>query len=215
MLQVRVKKGYVPPEEQQTYDRWKNTEPQGVPGAYDVGAPKPPKSKTAMKNEKRKQKKAEGGTDGGGDGGGGGGAAQTDSRAAVDPAAQPAAGAPAAAGNEIEKKVRALRKRLRMIDDLAEKAAAGAELNADQAAKVASRGEVEAEIAKWEALNDTEELGKEVKKLNKKMRQIEELEARAKGGETLNADQEGKIAAKAKVAEELKKMEELASKLAL
>ena len=102
-----------------------------------------------------------------------------------------------------------------MIDDLAEKAAAGAELNADQAAKVASRGEVEAEIAKWEALNDTEELGKEVKKLNKKMRQIEELEARAKGGETLNADQEGKIAAKAKVAEELKKMEELASKLAL
>ena len=34
-------------------------------------------------------------------------------------------------------------------------------------------------------------------------------------GETLNEDQEGKIASKAKVAEELKKMEELVSKLSL
>ena len=55
---VRVKAGYVPPEEQQTYDRWK-TEPQGGPPGADPGAAatKAPQSKTAAKNAKRAAKK--------------------------------------------------------------------------------------------------------------------------------------------------------------
>ena len=62
--QVRVKKGYVPQEEQQTYDRWKGAAPAGVPGAdapsggNGVHIPKPAPSKAAAKNAKRKAKKA-------------------------------------------------------------------------------------------------------------------------------------------------------------
>ena len=53
---VRVKKGYVPPEEQDTYDRWKDTSPPvGVIGA-DVADEKP-KTQAGKKNEKRKDKK--------------------------------------------------------------------------------------------------------------------------------------------------------------
>ena len=108
------------------------------------------------------------------------------------PASAPAAEAPAANGhgetnggeeekqpNEVEKKVRALRKKLRAIDDLASKRDEGSELNADQLAKVAARGELVAEIERWEALNNADELSKEVKKLGKKLRQIEELGERA------------------------------------
>ena len=80
---------------------------------------------------------------------------------------------------------------------------------------MAARGEVEAEIAKWEALENAEELPKEVKKMGKKLRQIEDLAARAEAGEALNPDQLEKIASKEKVAEELKKLEELCAKLSL
>jgi hypothetical protein len=70
---VRVKKGYVPPEEQQTYDKFKMEKPTGVIGA-DVAEKGPPKTGAAKKNEKRKKK----GDDGAG--------------AAEAPAAAPAAG---------------------------------------------------------------------------------------------------------------------------
>jgi uncharacterized protein with WD repeat len=111
--------------------------------------------------------------------------------------------------NEVEKKVRALRKKLRAVDDLIAKQASGAELNADQLSKVAARGELLAEISRWETLGDPEELSKEVKKLAKKLRQIEELEERATKGETLNADQLGKVAQKEKVTSEHSKLAEL------
>ena len=42
-----------------------------------------------------------------------------------------------------------------------------------------------AEVAKWEALGDVD-ITKKVKNLKKKLRQIEELEAKAKTGEPLN-----------------------------
>lgn len=89
----------------------------------------------------------------------------------------------------------------------------GVELNADQLAKVAARGEITAEIARWEALSDVEELSKEVKKLGKKLRQIEELEERAAKGEALNADQQGKVAMKEKVSTEYTKLSELKDSL--
>jgi uncharacterized protein with WD repeat len=109
----------------------------------------------------------------------------------------------------VEKKVRALRKKLRAVDDLIAKQASGAELNADQLSKVAARGELLTEISRWETLGDPEELSKEVKKLAKKLRQIEELEERATKGETLNADQLGKVAQKEKVTSEHSKLAEL------
>ena len=73
----------------------------------------------------------------------------------------------------------------------------------------------EYEIRKHENKRYADEISKEVKKLGKKLRQIEELEARAAAGEELNADQQGKISSKQKVEEEFKKMEELAGKLTL
>lgn len=123
------------------------------------------------------------------------------------------AGAPAPEGvsTEVEKKVRALKKKLRGVDDLIAKQAAGTELNADQLSKVSARGELEAEITRWEAFSDLEEISKEVKKLGKKLRQIEELEERATKGEALNADQQGKIAQKDKIVSEHAKLGELLS----
>ena len=89
----------------------------------------------------------------------------------------------------------------------AEVQADGGELDAGQKNKVAQRSEIEAEISRWEAFADPEELSKEVKKLGKKLRQIEELEAKKAAGEELLANQEEKILSKDKVAEELKKLE--------
>ena len=96
----------------------------------------------------------------------------------------PAAVAPAAAeskegGGELEKKLRALRKKLKAIDDLAEKQAAGVELNADQLSKIAARGQIESEITRWQAFGDADELDKEIKKLGKKIRQVRASEEQA------------------------------------
>ena len=50
----------------------------------------------------------------------------------------------------------------------------------------------------------------------RQLRQIDELAQRQKeGGEALNADQLGKIASRDKLAEELKKLEDLQTKLSL
>jgi len=217
-----VKKGYVPPEEQQTYDRWKNTEPAGVPGAGDVHVPPKPQSKSAAKNAKRKAKK-------GGENDAapaaeetrieGGAVDVSEPTAGAAPAAAPTAAEADAAGEGkkamLEKKVRALRKKLKGVEELEAKMASGVELNEDQKSKVAGKAEIEAEITRWGSLGDVDELGKEVKKLGKKLRQIEELEAKAAEGEVLNADQQGKVANKKKLADELKTLEELAAQLSL
>jgi len=240
--QVRVKKGYVPPDEQEKYvptgmQEQSRQQQNSVPGADPDGVLSArPKSKTALKNEKRKAaraREAEG--------------KEEPKEEVVDKVAQlavamgmapppaaavvptppppkpkpkaeskpppEAAPAPAAVGNEVEKKVRALKKKLRGVDELVAKQQAGGELNADQLSKIEARGELEAEIARWESLSNLEELNKEVKKLGKKLRQIEELEERAASGEALNADQAGKVAQKEKVTAEHAKLAELLAQL--
>jgi len=238
--QVRVKKGYVPPDEQPKYvppvvqqeSKRQQQLQQPVPGA-DPGnaAPRPMMSKAALKNEKRKAARAkdkesnpvEEEIDKVAQLAAAIGMAPKVSAPVVmskdeltpppPPAPQIDAAPPQATNekepNEVEKKVRALRKKLRAVDDLIAKQASGAELNADQLSKVAARGELLAEISRWETLGDPEELSKEVKKLAKKLRQIEELEERATKGETLNADQLGKVAQKEKVTSEHSKLAEL------
>jgi hypothetical protein len=47
-----------------------------------------------------------------------------------------------------------------------------------------------AEVAKWEALGDVD-VGKRIKNLKKKVRQIEELESKVKAGEDLNEGEKG------------------------
>lgn len=143
------------------------------------------------------------------------------------PPQQPEAPPPAAAAppaelqreesktNDLQRKVKNLRKKLKMIDELEAKKATGAELNADQLAKIAARGDVEAEIKRWESFEDSEQLDKEIKKLGKKVRQIEELEAKKAAGGELIADQLAKIAAKQKAIEDLKKLEDLKASLLL
>ena len=176
--QGKSKKGAAPPAEKPVESKpVSDAGPKIVPGAdpADIAAAKQ-KSKAAIKNEKRKAARAKE-------------EVEVDKVAelaaamamGVTPpppkpkkpaAAPPPPAAPTAAPaddvkkeepNEVEKKVRALRKKLRAADELAEKQAGGTELNADQLAKVAARAEIEAEIARWEALNDVEELNQEVR----------------------------------------------------
>ena len=190
---VRVRKGYVPPEEQQTYDRFKDTTPAGtVFGAetVDDGAAK------GKSRSRGKKKKPEGG----------------DANAEAEEAAPVAVeAAPAAQGaSDVEKKIKALRKRLGSICVLEAKAKEeNVELNADQLSKIEAKAEVEAEILKWETLGDVD-VGKKIKNLKKKLKQIDELEQKLKSGLSLNEDQQGKVEAKEEVMEELKTLEALA-----
>lgn len=163
----------------------------------------------AKKNAKKKEKKdAAKADDAPPSGGGAAAAAQAPAQPAKEAVAAPAAeksGEP----TEVEKKIKNLKKKLRQIDELTEKKAAGAELDAGQTAKVASRAETEAEIAKWESLGELD-VGKKVKNLKKKLRQIEELEEKKAGGVELNEDQLGKVAGKKELLDEIKAMEALA-----
>ena len=68
---------------------------------------------------------------------------------------------------------------------------------------------MEAEILKWETLGDVD-VGKKIKNLKKKLKQIDELEQKLKTGLSLNEDQQGKVQAKEEVMEELKTLEALA-----
>ena len=190
---VRVKKGYVPPEEQKTYGRSKDTVPKGTVGAETV--------EEAPKKNKGKKKKPEG-------------EGEDASAAPAEPAAEPLAVAPPAPAEapvniEVDKKIKALRKRLRGIEELEAKQADGAELNADQLSKITVKGEVEAEIEKWETLGDGD-ISKKVKNLKKKVKQIEELEKKLRAtGLDINEDQQSKIDAKDSVLQELKQLEDL------
>lgn len=113
----------------------------------------------------------------------------------------------------VEKKLKNLRKRLRQIDDLKDKEAAGALLNADQLAKVAGRSDLEAEICKWELLGESGDLIKRAKNLKKKFRQVEELEERMENGDELNGDQQSKVEAKPSLVKEIAELEALIAKL--
>ena len=254
--QVRVKKGYVPPEEQKAF-RPATVAAPAVPGAVpgsdpSSNAPKPPMSKTAQKNAKRKAKRAEGGEGPGAPSpesastsavdvsdalapavanlfaaaGGGAAAAPTaeapttatkpaKARPASTPAPAPETSPPKEGGtSELEKKLRGLKKKLKAVEELEAKAEGGEELDANQKKKIATKEELKREIAQWEAYGDAENLERDIKKMGKKLRQIEDLEKRAEGGESLNEDQLGKISGKKTVLEELKKMEDLQASFA-
>ena len=130
-------------------------------------------------------------------------------------ASSPDAGSGGAApseSSELEKKLKALKKRLRQIDDLVEKQANGATLNSDQRAKVKSRDVVAADLARWETLGDVDIL-KKVKGLKKKARQIDELQQRADAGEELNDDQRGKLKMRAQLTEEVAMLEAMMERL--
>jgi len=195
---VRVRKGYVPPEEQQTYDRFKDTTPAGtVFGAETVEAG-PAKGKSRSRGKKKKP-----------EGGDASAEAEEPVPAAVEEVAPGAPAAPQGA-SDVERKIKALRKRLASICVLEERAKeGGADLNEDQLSKIEAKAEVEAEILKWETLGDVD-IGKKIKNLKKKLKQIDELEQKLKAGASLNEDQQGKIDAKAEVMEELKTLEALA-----
>jgi len=141
---VRVRAGYVPPEEQVKFtNKWKGEDDDplaGVPGggSVDPAILEAKISKTAQKNKKRNDKDR---------------IQKTEDGAAVEPecddvnGAEPAPApalapdAAAAAGepSEVEKKIKALKKRLRQVEELEERLMNGATLNQDQAAKVASK----------------------------------------------------------------------------
>ena len=204
--QVRVKKGYVPPDEQPKYvppvvqqETKRQQQQQPVPGADPGDAvPRPMMSKAALKNEKRKAARAkekegnpvEEEIDKVAQLAAAIGMAPKVAAPAVmskteptpppPPAPQVDAAPPPATNekepNEVEKKVRALRKKLRAVDDLIAKQASGAELNADQLSKVAARGELQAEISRWETLGDPEELSKdEVTQFFKMLAEVDQI----------------------------------------
>lgn len=231
--EVRRKKGYVPPEEADKFRETKlDTSNDPVPGSDGSAPVAAAASKTAAKNQRRnakrkeEQKLAAPAEQGAKEGAKTNGAPVVEAAAAVSEPAAPteAAAAPkrdkgskaaepaAEPVSELEKKLKALRKRLRQIEDLAEKQASGTVLNADQQAKVASKGEIAAEIGKWETLGDVD-IQKKIKGLKKKMGQIEDLEKRQQSGEALNADQLGKVEGKSKLVDELAVVEALLAKL--
>ena len=191
---IRVKKGYVPPEEQKTYDRFKDTTPAGtVFGAETVDSDA---SKGKARN-RGKKKKSEAGD------------ANAEAVAKEDEAQEPTVEA-AQGASDVEKKLKALRKRIRGIEELEARAKEeGVELNADQLSKIEAKPEVEAEILKWETLGDVD-VGKKMKNLKKKLKQIDELEQKLSSGLSLNEDQQGKVQAKEEVMQELKTLEALA-----
>tara|TARA_B100000795_G_scaffold259742_1_gene234979 strand:- start:9 stop:662 length:654 start_codon:yes stop_codon:yes gene_type:complete len=195
---VKVRKGYVPPEEQQTYDRFKDTTPAGTVFGAETVDPGAAKGKSRSRGKKKKPE------------GGDANAEAEDEAAPVAVEAAPAAEAAAQGASDVEKKIKALRKRLGSICVLEAKAKEeNVELNADQLSKIEAKSEVEAEILKWETLGDVD-VGKKIKNLKKKLKQIDELEQKLKSGVSLNEDQQGKVEAKEEVMEELKTLEALA-----
>ncbi|KAJ3150114.1 hypothetical protein HDU86_006738 [Geranomyces michiganensis] len=135
---TKVPAGYVPGLQQST-----SIAGGGSGGAIHQSAVDPAVSKAAKKNAKRKAKKVEEGL------GIGARVTATDSStskpAASIPAAAPSTSIPSAAA-DAEKKLKALRKKLRQITDIETKES----LNDDQRQKIASKPQLEAEVAELE-----------------------------------------------------------------
>eukprot|EP00054_Salpingoeca_dolichothecata_P004182 m.29750 g.29750 ORF g.29750 m.29750 type:complete len:175 (+) comp14403_c0_seq3:52-576(+) len=143
----RMKPGYVPPEEQETYKSAgkkfaEQRQRMGPPGAEHlvqkpVVKEKEKKTKAQLKNEKRRQKKK----------------ASEASTAAEEPKSSEKAPA-STSGTQTtdkEKKARNLKKKLRAIDALQAKIDSGElqqqDLDPDQKTKLASRADIEAKLA--------------------------------------------------------------------
>jgi hypothetical protein len=211
-------------------------DPSDAPGSGSA-----PLSKNAKKNQARKQKReadptaADPTAAGGGSGSGGGGAGGNGVSANGTTAAASAGGDVSSSGGvedataaafaaEVTKRAKAVKKRLRQIDEL--RAATGAaQLNEDQQAKVAKQPELLAELAFLEALCPVEpataspqplpDPAKRLKALRKKHRQIEELGAKAKQGAELNEEQRLKLASAPQLARDVDQLSAIMAALGI
>lgn len=112
---------------------------------------------------------------------------------------------------EIQRHLKALRKKVRQVDELLERQAAGDALNSEQLAKVGRRNQIVAEMQKWEGLEAAGSFdpGKRLKNLRKKLRQVDELADRAEAGQELNEEQQAKLAGKDALVHEINELTQL------
>lgn len=193
--------------------------PVGVPGADpdEDSAAKQLLSKTAKKNAARKARKAEEAADGrGGDAGGkaaGGTAGSADGGS--DEGSSPLQ-------QEVARRLKALRKKARQVEELAEQRTAGSELNADQLSKVSKKAELLADLELLEALAASDpadasaaEPLKKLRALRKKARQVDELRAKAQAGAELNDEQGAKLAAAPALARDIEQLTQILSSVGI
>eukprot|EP00128_Syssomonas_multiformis_P012887 Colp12_sorted_trinity150504_noHs@14099 len=135
----RVKPGYVPQDEVKTYEsrgkQWAKQIPTLPPG-YVPDPVKEVKSKTQKRNEKKRLEKE------GGEALASGVAALSVSKGG--PAAAPP---PLSSVEDLERRVKNLRKKLKQIEELEAKAASGATLEKEQVEKISKKAEIASELA--------------------------------------------------------------------
>ncbi|KIW63250.1 hypothetical protein PV04_10112 [Phialophora macrospora] len=149
--EIRVRPGYRPPEDIETYknrsaEAWKNRTAGtvGVPGAHADEAPS--KSKNAKRREAARRKAAEEAEAAGGE--------EEDLTSAMKaaeiskPADGPSANADGDQDAEQQKKIRNQLKKLRAVQDLKEKRAAGEKLSHDQIMKIGKEMELRRDLSK-------------------------------------------------------------------
>ena len=131
------------------------------------------------------------------------------------PAPQPVAKAPAppeaTTGDTTAKRVRALRKKVRDIDQLEARQREGAIMQQDQLDKIASKAAIVKELGALAGDTIEKEGGapiddataKRIRALRKKVRDIDQLEERQREGAVLEGNQLDKIAGKAAIVKEL------------
>jgi hypothetical protein len=177
-----------------------------------------PLSKSAKKNAARKAKRETGG--GGDDESESGDVAPRGADSGAERAASVSNGdgdanaSPFAA--EVGKRLRALKKRVRQLDELA--ALPPPSLNDEQRAKLARRAEAEADLALLETLAasaagpptaDGADPAKRLKNLRKKQRAVDELRAKAADGAALNAEQVAKLASSEQLGREVDQLAQI------
>ncbi|KAI8892455.1 hypothetical protein BC833DRAFT_625813 [Globomyces pollinis-pini] len=141
---IKVKPGFIPVEDQAKFVSGRIQEKKPIPGQVVGRATiKPeekevaPKSKSAKKNEKRKEKKLVV-------------QAETDSAVTAEKPTQPESVASESASIPIEKKVKAVKKKLRQITELRQKQADGVELIQDQLDKLSLESQLQDELQELE-----------------------------------------------------------------
>lgn len=201
----------------------------GVPGADPAEATAAkPLTKSAKKNAARiaKKKGDAGSSEGGGDAGGGG----SDKAASGVPGSADG-GSEDGSGQgqlqqEVSRRIKALRKKIRQVDELREQQAAGATLNADQQSKLGKRAELLADLELLEALAAPPTAGADaadpaarglskLRALRKKARQIDELAEKAKAGAELNDEQRAKMAVGPQLARDIDQLTQILASMGI
>mgnify|MGYP003684520815 CR=1 FL=1 len=124
---------------------------------------------------------------------------------------------------EVSRRLRAARKKLRHVDELLEQQAAGAALNDDQCSKLGKRLELLADVSFLESLaappaaaaampvdgSPVDAFGKRLRALRKKARQVDELAERAHSGPELTDEQRAKLAAALALSREIDQLAQI------